>query len=213
MRAIILGLPGSGTSLFAQLLVSAGWVAPPPYEGHRPYPTFESKHVRDINATMIGGRVGNYGRFRPDFEVSTPTEFAVRQAQDFILHSDAGHRKWFIKNPECTLTYPLLWKQWEWDHVIGVYRDPTANVASMRSHTKDGAEVRKQGWVLWNSIIVHNATVTARFPPTQTELANLCEKLDIVPGPGFEFDPSKMNSREGKVIPKWATKTWEMLDR
>ena len=52
-RVLIFGLPGSGTSLVAQLLVSMGWVAPPPYEGSRPYDTFETREVRDINATML----------------------------------------------------------------------------------------------------------------------------------------------------------------
>lgn len=211
-RAIIMGVPGSGTSTFAQLLTSSGWVAPPPYEGNRPYPTFETKLVRDVNASMMGGSVSRYNRFRDDFEVALPDDPTILAAQQFILHTDCAYDRWFVKQPEITLTYPLLWNKWEWDFVIGVYRDPTACVRSMGAHTKDPAPVRRRGWVRWNSIILENASMTVRFPPSPPELKAFCKALDIKPGADFKIDYAHACRNEGRTIPSWAAETWARLE-
>jgi len=218
-RAIFLGLPGSGTSFWAQLLMSMGWVAPPPYQGNRPYPTFETKALRDANASLLGGTVANQRRFDSDFAVNRPSDRDLADSERLVIHSSAHYERYFLKNPETTLTYVPLWSKWDWDHVIGVYRDPTANVESIwKHHLASPARARLtkadicRAWEHWNSIVFHHATIRVRFPASKADVNRFIAEIGDEPDGSVKFDESMVNSREGRAIPKWAAKLWRKLE-
>lgn len=220
-RLIILGLPGAGTSFWAQTLVSMGWVSPPPYEGRRPYPTFESRDLREVNERMMPGGLMTPDRFKEGFVVKEPDEETVQLAQRFVLMSSGTNEKFFLKNPESTLTFERMWSRWDWDHVVGVYREPTANVTSLwKSHLASSVRRTRRvthtdlagAWLRWNASLVKHATLRVRFPPCDDHFARFCEAIGDVPDDSAGFDADLVHSEEPDHIPNWAADMWRELE-
>ena len=209
MRAIILGLPGSGTSYYAGLLKALGFEAGETFaRGRYPYPTYESLLGRAINRLALGQEQKTAWpkhRWAPNYE---PRSYAADSelkalADQFCKLMDKAHENWFFKNPETLLVWNRLWNRIEWDLVLGVYRHPQESIERIHWARVEG-KLRKT-WLRHTETIVRVADMTACFPGDEEAV---CEALGFgVPDTWVSRDKTSRDD-----IPEWAAERWNELE-
>lgn len=211
MRAIMLGMGASGTSYYAALADRMGWVTPRPHKGHMPFPTHETKRGREINERLVSEF--EHHVYDTETLISAAPDAIICEAQMFVADMDDEHDRWLFKDPRSTLTYDALWRQFEWDRIVCVYRHPDDTMASLRKHHVRGPlaedlSLRKL-WLRWSQIMLRLPDAEfVRFPGGEAELADIlgCE----LPGDtGFK---AGLNHGAAADIPDWAADAWDALE-
>ncbi len=211
MRALIVGLGASGTSYYAQLADRMGWRCPRPHKGRMPFDTFESRDGREINETLLARTKHIYD---PGLSVPLPSKTLIRKAQRFINSADQSYTRWMFKDPRSTVTYHRLWRHFNWDLRIFVYRNPAHTLASILkwhvADTKLNAADLERMWMLWTRHFLDDADVHfIRFPGDESRLAAL---LGTAIPKDTAFDDSAL-SHDPAPIPDWAQPIWAHLER
>lgn len=213
MKALILGLPGSGTSYFAGLLSALGWSdAPPTFAiGRYGYQTHESLLGRAVNRVAIGDseKAWPVRRWHSQYDVRDPSEDreCCALAAYLVKMNDRARKDWYFKNPESLMFFESVWSKFKWDYVIGIYRHPTECMKTM--HSNQPRPGRRDSWCKWMDRLLAYSTVIVRFPGDEDRL---CDSLGV--GVPKEFKPAKGRPRtcvETDPEP-WARDTWERLE-
>ena len=213
MKALILGMSGTGTSYFASLLSALGWSdAPPTFSLARyGYETHESLVGRAVNRIALGGEGRSWpverwhAYFHPRNQIDDTEchEFA----QNFVTMNDSTPGDWYFKNPESLIMFPSIWNRFEWDYVIGVYRHPKESV--LRMHSGQREHRRKLSWIRWMEEIVSCSTVVVRFPD---DADRLCDALGVDMPSGFRLAKGRPRTRIAEEPEPWADQTWALLE-
>jgi len=211
MRAIMLGLGASGTSYYSALADRMGWITPRPHKGHMPFPTHETKRGREINERLVS----EFGHHVYDIEAFVPVapDAIACEAQMFVADMDDEHDRWLFKDPRSTITFGALWRQFDWDRIICVYRHPGDTTASLKKHHVRGplAEYRslRMLWLRWSQLMLGLTDAEfVRFPGDEARMADIlgCELPDDT---GFKPD---LNHGAAARIPAWASSAWDAME-
>lgn len=208
MRAIVLGMPGSGTSYFTGIMRAAGWDVPCPYVSSRRYRTHEILWHREVNMRALRG--WRPSRFSPRARVAGGHEI-LTDARIAIEKADAQCPRWVFKQPESVVTWGKVWSHFRWDLVVGVYRHPSGNIASIRrDHLNPEVHKRvdlKRAWLHWNATILGAASVVVRFPDDGAAFAAHLG-LDAE----TTFKPHLVTNDVDGPVPGWSADRWEELE-
>ena len=209
MRAIVLGLPGSGTSYITSVMREAGWKVPCPYVASRSYPTHEILWLREVNERALRG--WRPSRFSPRARVDGSKERVI-DARIAIQKADARCARWVFKNPESVVTWEKIWSRFRWDLIVGVYRHPIGTIDSIhRDHLPESVHERPScdlelAWSHWNERILDVADVLVRFP----DASGLARRLGLARTPD-PLDDLITNAVDGPV-PAWSQNLWVRLE-
>ena len=213
MKALILGIPGSGTSYFADLLSHLGYsdCAPTFSRVDYGYPTHESLLGRAVNRIAIGHSgqswpVERWGdQYRPRNPFNDPELHHV--ADYFVAMQDMHFRRWYFKNPESLMFFDTVWKRHQFDHVIGVYRHADESVQTMHSNQVRGA--RRRSWLKWSRRLIKHSTILVRFPD---DAGRLCAALGETLPEKFSTVPGFPTHKHLNPPRDWATEVWGQLE-
>jgi len=218
MRTIVLGLQQSGTSMFAGLCNEAGWKSPTPHHGSRPYPAWENKQLFELNKEILRTASENPipgWVWHPDRSGYRVTEDHRATAIKLLDKFDDQFDKWTFKNPESSLTYHLLWHEFEWDHVVVCYCDPLMWIPDVKRDHIPGRirilpeidDALQRVWIeVMNNLLKIEEAIFVRFPTDADEFFHFMGGK----GKPKTFKPNWV-PKEHKV-PDWARSTWLSLE-
>jgi len=211
MKAIMLGLGASGTSYYSALADRMGWITPRPHKGHMPFPTHETKRGREINERLVSEF--EHHVYDTEALITVAPDAIACEAQMFVADMDDGHDRWLFKDPRSTLTFDAIWRQFNWDRIICVYRHPDDTTASLKKHHVRGSLAEDVSlrtlWLQWSKLMLRLSIARfIRFPGDEAKLADILE-CEIPDDTGFK---SGMNHGVAVDIPDWAEAVWGELE-
>jgi len=213
LKALILGIPGSGTSYFAGLMSALGWTdAPPTFsKASHGYASHESVLGRAVNRLAFGETETPWPtrRWHAHYPTPNPTNdpecFAL--AHHFVTSNDERGKDWYFKNPESVQFFSTIWNQFEWDFVVGAYRHPDDSVETI--HSQQRTHHKQMAWLRWMRVILDSSTVLVRFPD---DAARLCDALGVDVPERFGMARGRPRNRSEHEPEAWASEIWHELE-